>query len=390
MRALVIGLGLTLAACGGGAAGPCETDADCGGRLACIEGECRCRTDDACSSGEYCNPFGTCQPRPPCLGNQDCEAGFICNSSDPSGGKCIPDGQCGASSHCAFNFYCDTAAAPPVCVPGCRASGDCQLGYICSGGACVRAASGTDCFLCPTDPRDASYCDYGEVCTAGGQCQSHSQSTSLCLDCTASNCPAGLTCLIDDAVVGGNYCSPSCTADTDCPSGYNLGCSGLSLVSPLSCSDPTAFGPCDCTDGSACPNGGRCLQAAEGQNAFCECLTQADCDFFAGICEPTFGVCLISCTGAGDTSCARYGTTCTNFLGLAWLCGPVSCESDSQCLCLQNRCVGTDLACTSASQCQVSCDEGSCVTNARACGKDTGVMCTDLRDPATSPCRPEP
>ena len=87
---------LSLSACGS-TSGPsgCKTDDDCEGDLFCQDGNCICDTDQRCGAGMYCNPFGTCQVRPACLSNTDCNDNEICNSADPTGGKCIPASQCG-------------------------------------------------------------------------------------------------------------------------------------------------------------------------------------------------------------------------------------------------------------------------------------------------------
>jgi hypothetical protein len=34
--------------------------------------------------------------------------------------------------------------------------------------------------------------------------------------------------------------------------------------------------------------------------------------------------------------------------------------------------------CETAADCTVNCEEGSCVTAAKACGKDSGITCQDL------------
>jgi hypothetical protein len=309
--ALCATLGLALTSgCGesSGSSG-CTSDNDCGAGLFCDEdGACKCRTDDVCGAGRYCNPFGTCQNRPACLGNLDCDDGYICNSSDPSGGKCIPAASCGSSTHCPFNQFCRIPQASEervgTCEPGCRRTGDCQLGYVCvsvghcagagtvcssnqqcdDGAACefsnecTPAGTADDCTTCPAAPDpDNSYCDYGEVCTFDGECVSHALESELCADCgPSSSCPDGMRCMVD-TVSGGGYCAPECTHDIDCPAGYPT-CLPLILVNAYPCDHDNGFGPCDCaaTDG-VCPNGGTCLGSAEGSSAYCECTSQDDC-----------------------------------------------------------------------------------------------------------------
>ena len=94
-----------------------------------------------------------CQPRPPCLGNQDCDEGEICNSADATGRNVHPRRLiCGSTVHCGFNEYCNPTTG--ACEEGCRNVGDCRLGYVCQNNSCVPG----DCSTCPTSPTvDATY-----------------------------------------------------------------------------------------------------------------------------------------------------------------------------------------------------------------------------------------
>jgi hypothetical protein len=345
----------------------CKQDGDCPEGLVCQQGNCRCFTDDACGDPAkfYCNSFGTCQERPACLGNKDCKTGEICNAADPTGAKCIPATECGSSVHCPFNQYCSPSTSR--CEPGCRSTGDCQLGWVCAAGQCTSDGTATDCTICPVSPaRDPAYCDYGEVCTEEGKCQAHASQSGLCSQCNSGagqECPSGLTCLIDD--LGGEYCAASCATDLDCPNGY-LGCGALSIVSGLC--EQSGSGPCECTNTGTCPNGGRCLTGQEENRAYCECVTQADCDFIpAGVCM--FGMCLIG--GGGN------------------------CSTDADCGCQSGRCLVGGFPCTTGADCTVECVQtptgdgnsfGMCQTTQKACGKGTGYSCNELRT-GQSECR---
>lgn len=334
----------------------CQKDSECDAGFFCDQanGACRCRTDDSCGAGFYCNTFGACQPRPPCLGNQDCETGFICNGADPSGGKCIASNECGSSVHCEFNNFCNPQTKQ--CAPGCRNTGDCQLGHVCVAGACQPGQTATDCTLCPAAPDpDPTYCDYGETCSSGGSCTTHALKTDLCKTCgELTACGTGLVCLIDDE--GGNYCAPGCKLDTDCPNGY-LGCEGLQLV----------FAECG-TGFPACPGGGKCITTSEGNRGFCECTSQDQCDIYNGAMNMCF---FGSCLGGGG-----------------------SCSTGLDCACQSNKCLGTDLPCATGADCAVNCVQqpsgettiGICETSSKACGKALGVSCTELRG-GTAQCR---
>jgi len=332
IRALMIG-GLLMAgsACTGEDPNyDCYEDTDCSTGQFCESNTCLCKTNDACGEGRYCNTWGVCQPRPPCLGNHDCPDGEICNSADASGGKCIPASQCGSSVHCELNQYCDPQTQ--TCQPGCRNTGDCQLGHICLNGSCVDGSTGNNCTQCPTTPDpDPSYCDYGEVCTPSGQCLSHALSSSLCQSCSSadlfSQCPNNMLCLLDDAQQGAEYCTPFCNTDLDCPNGYNS-CNGIQIA---------ANG--QCTNDADCAGDRRCLGSAEGVVSTCSCLTNADC--------PQTGA---MCLGG---QCANLGNPC---------------NSNDDCIV---QCAMVDYG--------TSGQVGICETRARACGKGEGMTCTELK-----------
>lgn len=328
----------------------CTQDSECGSGFVCQTAThtCHCASNDACAEGEYCNTQGYCQNRPPCIGNKDCPEGQICNSSHPSGGLCIPANTCGDNNHCPFNQYCHPNTH--TCASGCLQSSDCQLGWVCAAGQCVAGA----CQTCPVAPdADPSYCSYGDQCSPNGHCTAHALKSNLCQTCgPTQQCPRGLICLIDND--GTNYCAPSCTYNSDCPSGYTAGgCVGLQVVQE------------ECTGGHTCSNGGRCIGSPEGRS-FCECKSHSDCALPTGLCM--LGRCMVGSGGA--------------------------CRSDSDCICQQGRCIGSDFACTSAADCELRCVQhddgqgnqvGSCETKQKACGKETGVTCQELTRQA-APC----
>ncbi len=383
---LATGLAMLLVACGSeGDKQGCDADGDCPAGFVCQEdsGLCRCQTDDACGDGRYCNAFGACQPRPACLGNQDCAEGEICNSNDPSGGACIPATQCGSSVHCELNSYCNPQSL--TCVPGCRSTGDCVLGNICVQGSCQAGASNSDCHTCPASPTpDRTYCDYGEVCTSSGDCDEHEAGNDICSDCGGeTGCGEGTTCLIDEETAAGNYCAPSCVIDSDCPSGF-ADCGPVSLV----------FDPC--SSNNDCSAGASCVQRSESNQAFCECTSNDDCDIYARS-EELLGVALCydteprPCSQVPDCQqcvlgtcydpqpCPGGGSDCVCFDGLT------SCTENFDCACYEGHCVGTDLVCDSKFDCLVECKQldagddtlGTCETKAKVCGKTSGLTCQE-------------
>ncbi|MBT6435519.1 MAG: hypothetical protein HOK28_20660 [Deltaproteobacteria bacterium] len=336
----------------------CSDDSECPAGQACDipTATCKCTTDDACElalgAGYECNDFGSCQPRPPCLGNQDCAEGEICNSADATGGICIPAGDCGSTVHCDFNEYCNPTTGE--CEDGCRNVGDCQLGYVCQDNACVPG----NCTTCPTSPTvDATYCDYGEVCTEAGACVPHPVQSTLCDTCgqnSLTQCGLDTICLLDDmSNSGGAYCAPVCDVDADCPNGYP-GCGGVQTV-----------GQTGCTSDLDCLSGGVCLSTSEGDLTYCSCVSNADCVTKEGLCDTTlgFGFCLTDGSPCNqDLECNFCANgTCANAPG-------IRCNTEADCL---SSCVMQELGDGSSI--------GSCQTNWKVCGKEQGVTCTELQ-----------
>ncbi len=193
-------------------------------------------------------------------------------------------------------------------------------------------SSGNNCTQCPTSPDpDSTYCDYGEVCTADGQCLSHELSNSLCQSCNSSNifanCPSNMICLLDDTQQGAEYCTPFCKTSMDCPNGYNR------------CNTVTVLANGQCTSDADCDGGRICIGSQEGVVAYCSCLTNADC--------PQTGA---SCV-AGN--CLNLGNPCT---------------SNDDC---SVQCTMSDLGDRG--------EVGTCATKAGVCGKGEGVSCNELK-----------
>ena len=296
-------------------------------------------------------PGATALPR-----QSDCNSDEICNSSDPNtGGSCIPATACGASVHCPFNHYCSKAAtdAAGTCQPGCRSTGDCQLGYVCAGGQCAAGGTSSDCTTCPATPDpDATYCDYNEICTSQGACQAVANPTSVCATCKASsyppqNCPSANTvCLIDDEVQGAEYCAPVCTVDADCPNGYAEGGCGFPSLVLQQCSHDT-----DCSAGAVC------MVQAESATSYCSCTSDSECAGLGGA----------TCSASSMFfDCGNYPKCCQN--------SGLPCSSDAQC----------ELGCTMVPY--GAGTAGLCLTKIGVCGKDQGYTCDMLKN-TTADCR---
>lgn len=370
--------------------GDCASDADCPSGYACQARLCRCQSDSACGTGMLCNAFGNCQPIPRCQRNADCAPGELC---DTGAGQCLEAGQCTSTIHCDFNETCKDGA----CTAGCSDAGDCPLGNVCLDGTCQSG----DCSACPTEPApDPTYCDFGEVCTAGGSCVWSEVFDALCVQCSDdSPCASGLACLLDQescSCVDGrcyptdfpcatykdcadidcsvHYCAPACTSASDCPNGYNA-CE----VTYTHC------GVCD--DSSDCGTGRTCIfDMPTDAVGFCSC-TAADCELPEDVCDEGHATCLWSC--ANDAECASLGTTCSR----NWNVCVLGCAQDSDCQCVNGVCVVGGGPCTTGKDCEkILAQRGTssgvtyslCASVVGVCQKDIGTTCEDLQ--ATAAC----
>lgn len=115
---------------------------DCG-TLQCVDGQCRCSTDEPCPEGEECCEDG-------CRDLQDdrrnCgRCGYSCDDGqDCCGGECVNTlaepahcGQCGRAcadgEECCIGVCADTRADPLNCG---ECLNECGMGEDCSGGSC--------------------------------------------------------------------------------------------------------------------------------------------------------------------------------------------------------------------------------------------------------------
>ena len=156
------------------------------------------------------------------------------------GNACV---QCLASADCIPGAVCLAAQYKGdfACAPDCRLDGglgDCGRGQVCdsSNGVCV--ASPVPFGSCQS-PADCPVYEVG--------CDSQIHQCGLCV--ATSDCPAGLTCVLDMAdspPVGGCVCDPDGGA-----------CGVLSPATPTC----LPGGSCGCTSDGGCPAGTLCVQS---------------------------------------------------------------------------------------------------------------------------------
>jgi len=242
---------------GGYCSAGCMVDSDCPGpntvcagrvcAAACTDAQ-DCRSDYTCGDyygvGKmYCTPDATtltlgapgdtCTAESECLGNffgvgcAEPETGF-------AGGYCVAgcqvDADCPAQSHCLI-----TQDGGGFCAPDCTTANDCRTGYDCFNylgdpqNTCGPVASGTGSI--------GAACDFLQDC-AGGQ-------DGICLQ---------------NPDFQDGFCTESCFADTDCPTGshcaFNQGQAGFCLE--------------DCTAGTTvCRTGYECIDGDDDQTPEC-------------------------------------------------------------------------------------------------------------------------
>ena len=247
-RILLAGVLLSAASCSG-AAGSCETAAECRDDslgYVCTESTCQpCAEDVECASDDEYGPGATCRDGR-CVA--DCTAG-------EDGCRC-DEGACDAGLVCTA----DVCAPPETGCSGCPcgAGGACDAGLVCEAGTCRE-----DTPPCP-EGTDGCPCFSGGTCNAGLSCDAGSSTCGPCAAGTAMcACNAGAC---DDGL--------ACEASAMCPAGSSTCCV------PSGCTEGTLGCPCGTTD-PACGPGAVC------RGGLCVCG-----DNFAG------EDCSISCTDA--------------------------------------------------------------------------------------------
>ena len=357
--------------------GPCDADQDCLEGFychtrfeTCVEG-CRSSPVDSCGSGFECDEDDrTCEQR-----TCECEPGddpekcdgwcddngrvsayycddetdtceFGCRIRDDGtdtcrlGTLCDPDTRicidgCGEDDDCPFGTYCDTRAADPVCVAGCK-PGECGKDRYC----CVdtRMCCSEDCLVdsdCYDDGEtyNGLYCADGS-CTEGclpddvetvdldeDSCFGElvcNRETRVCeiprcdpeVECGA--CPVGLVC--DSR---SERCVPGCDDDCHCPSGQV-------------CSEAT--GQCGCLDDDECPDGTHCTTPECEIDCVPETDTTDDSCPDPLVCDPETGRCTGDCIDRAETTAndTRGSATCVAFSAGDPVASAVACTGTTE------------------------------------------------------------
>jgi hypothetical protein len=397
----------------------CGSDADCGGGFSCAaDGFCKvatgksCLVDAECASGfcadgfccesrcdglcercSYAGAEGTCAAVPPgqdpddecdagpesvcgqtgaCSGKRSCELwpeGTICvPPSCQDAGTALPADACDGAGHCVDN---GTAACAPyvcsdatgACLSACSGDAECQAGFQCWGGACLKVQGAP----CGEDAECAhAFCADGVCC--------ESRCGDLCERCDGPD-RAGFC----DPVPAGEDPAVECEAQVPPVCGQTGACSGFRSCALLTsgtvcvahaCSDLYHLAIDDTCDGKGvCQDGG-----------LLDCLPYT-CDIAAKACKSACG------TGAD----CQGGYTCVK--GTCKLAIGEPCQSGIQCgtgfcedgVCCESACSGVCERCDGPGR-EGRCDaiEGGfdpqeeCATTAADTCATTGV-CSGTR-----------
>jgi hypothetical protein len=436
----------------GGCWRSCTVTDECPEGFVCDDGECRrglgtaCALDAECASGfcvdavccdELCDGLcewcgepaapGLCQavgagfdPRDDCLdeGVSGCGTSGVCGDDGtcalyPAGAPCVPPtcrmqgsaivsvvGECDGLGTChettdfCVPFECDGDTG--LCITECGGQSDCQYGYVCVDGDCMRAigtrcASAAECAsgFCVDNHCCAGPCDgVCESCALVGTlgvCTPHPQGQDPDNECraeppttcgTVGVCSGARSCLMYGT---GTTCAPSLCIDEfmiepvgRCDGAGNCNQEPTSC-SPFRCDANTNACRVRCETSAECAPGAECLNGVCGRALGTSCTNDGECtsrNCAHGVCCATacFGLCercdlpgsLGSCapvpagqdpgnqctaepvatcglTGScsGQRSCARYaqGVPCADPECVGdWAYGSFVCDGNGRCL----------------------------------------------------------
>ena len=368
-----------------------ENFCPCLGQTHCAKGK-TCTKNICQRSGggrlfEPCNANAVCQSRFACLktvNGQRCMQTCTSQKPPPEGtlaGDCSKTKKCGTGLQCTAlpgNLF--------ICLKLCNSDRTCSIS-----GSCVQVTNGLYC-LCG----DQNACNSDEVCykgPTGGQ----QSPLGVCIKKTAtSQCPPDYEC--KDFDVSTKVCLPkpirthgeTCDSFKQCKPG--LYCLPSTLTPGLSyCVE-------DCTKSEQCQLGGQCLSF--GNNRLCLCENNTECPLnhqcsafhhIKGLCECSGD----KCKGCGNNKCeASNGEDCSTC--------PKDCRCKGGTVCKKGKCIGVcgnhvcdphencqtcpDCSCKKGEECQL----GKCIS---ICGNgvcDPNETCkTCPPDCANSTCEPE-
>jgi hypothetical protein len=368
---------------------PCDDGNACTEGDACVDGQCKGKTQAMCDDGNPCTA-DTCVAGSGCVHDAvsgPCSDGDACTVGDQCGnGVCVPGAamECGDANPCT-----DDACVSGVCkhTPNAAACDDgnaCTLGDYCAGGAC-KYKTVEDCSdnnVCTTDgcdPGDGCFyllntvaCDDGSACTVADACKGGQCAGGKLLACDDGNPCTDDSCDPKSGCVHVNN-KQSCDDGNACTTGETCSAGKCVAKTPVSCDDGNV-----CTTDSCLPDSG-CLHA-DNTNP-CDDLnlcTNGDV-CAAGSCVPGPA---ITCNDGNECT----DDSCDPALGCQYAPAVSACDDGSVCTsgdaCKDGLCVpGPVIACTDGNGCtDDSCDPAlGCqfLPNAAACNDGDPCTVTD-------------
>ena len=363
---------------------PCTTDS-CAGASGCIHlnNQQPCTDGDACTAGDQC-----------VVG--DCVAGPILECDDGNG--CTTEA-CDPTQGCLYKAL---DGAP------CDDGNECTEGDICVAGQCSFAKD-LDCDddnYCTKDTCTSAlgcvhvnhnlFCDDGDPCTVGDQCE-EGECTPVgstdCADgnpCTLDNCEPGKGCAHKD--IEGEACDDddACTLGDTCTAGECVASGNLECDDDNPCTDDVCLAAegcvhtlnkAACDDGDLCTTGDHCHLGECQSSAPLHCEDGNPCT--ADGCEPSAGCTFKPIKGeCNDSNACTLNEQCQN--GFCTASGWLECGDDNPCtndLCDPLKgCLNQNNAepCDDGKPCTSNdvCFEGNCKSGGPTVCND-GNGCTD-------------
>ncbi len=365
----------------------------CNGIATCVGGLCKAGAPFGCNDGDPCT-LDTCAPKTGACVSEPVAIGTPCLDADRCDGQTCRSGVCtaGTPSVCAEDGNPCTVEA---CVP---ATGACTSAPIPTGGSCSDA-----------DPCNGTETCSNGICIAGTPLRCNDSNS-----CTTDSCSPGLGCsnltLVDGMPCSdGNLCNgaESCVFGV-CSSGRALTCNDgnpctIDACSPLTgaCSFTTLANGTACPDGNLC-DGQVCSNGACTAGAAVVCASDNDGNACtANTCVPETGICVPG--NAADGSSCADGNLCNGtercLAGLCTLPGtPLTCPDDGN-RCTTARCeagwgclhenVQNGTSCADTDLCDGAevCTMGVCSAAGVPVVCDDGNACTaNTCSPASGAC----
>lgn len=392
----------------------CDENSDCQSNFCnngfCCSGGTCCSQPSDCPAGLFAAP-SHCDNESTCQGTRfdaTC-VNATCGTSNPV----ADDSACGASVQALDctpyqSKYCSGAVnqTPPSCATGCTADAQCADGYHCDGTCKIDVENGgvcdeaSDCVS--NHCQNGFCCSGGDCCQVGGDCPNTylvpvtCDSASTCQgtrkDKQCSNNVCGTSAPIaDDTACGATTkaldclpyqpryctgaanqssptCATTCTADSECQTGYH--CDGTclaNLANGQACDEQTDCVSLHCQNGFCCGFGDCCSGASNcpvaSYSEVAVCATPSSCQGTRRDPACVNSECRKSDPIADDSACAA--STLSDDCGFfpAVFCNGGSNQSDPACA----------TTCSSDAQCDANahCEGNTCLAD-----KANGSVCS--------------